>query len=147
MFEKLLPKDINIYVTVSSGGDESSYLCWEDDDIGVYLSDPYTAAWLYDSEHKDLTRESLQEQYLYIQYVINKTMDPEWPQHPHQFGDLSIAKLPVSQFMGPKNPPKPLNTGAKAVDNCDAIPSQDVFIYMKQKQILSAKDISEKQRY
>ncbi|CAG2100596.1 unnamed protein product [Medioppia subpectinata] len=133
MFEKLLPKDINIYVTASSGPKEST--------------DPYTAAWLYDSEHKDLTHESLQEQYLYIEMVINKSGDHEY-QHSHQYGDLSIAKLPVSQFLGAKNPPKPLDTPAiEYADNCDAIPSQDVFIYMKQKQILSAKDINEKQRY
>ncbi|CAG2118493.1 unnamed protein product, partial [Medioppia subpectinata] len=111
-----------------------------------HSADPYTAAWLYDSEHKDLTKETLQEQYNFIEMVINKSVDHKI-QHSHQYGDLSIAKLPVSQFLGSKKPPQALNIALEPKDNCDAIPSQDVFIHIKQKQISSTNDINEKQRY
>lgn len=41
VFNKLLPKDINIYVTTAANPDESSYACYFDDKRQTYLGDVY----------------------------------------------------------------------------------------------------------
>ncbi|CAG2111229.1 unnamed protein product, partial [Medioppia subpectinata] len=103
----------------------------------------YSDAWLYDYENKDPTVESLQEQYRYIESVINKSLDRDH-QHSQQYEDLSIAKLPVSHFLGDQKPPTSLCIDPVPKDNCDSIPYTSAYVNRQQKQILYAKDIHEK---
>ncbi|CAG2108119.1 unnamed protein product, partial [Medioppia subpectinata] len=145
MFDKLLPININVYVTTASLPSEESSLCWYNKEMDTYLC-KCNAAWLYDYENKDPTVESLQEQYRYIESVINKSLVRDH-QHSQQYGDLSIAKLPVSHFLGDQKPPKPLGIDPVPKDNCDSIPYTSAYVNRKQKQILYAKDIHEKYRY
>ncbi|CAG2104198.1 unnamed protein product [Medioppia subpectinata] len=93
MFEKPLPKDINVYVTTSANPQESSYAKDYDNLRHTYLGDYYSGAWLEVIEKQDLTKETLEQSYKYTVSSQNKS-------HPQQYGTLAINKLTVSQFLG-----------------------------------------------
>ncbi|CAG2166035.1 unnamed protein product [Oppiella nova] len=141
MFEKLLPKDINVYVTTSTKPDELSYVTYYDKLRKTYLGDYYSGAWLENSETQDLDKETLQAQFEYLSKNVTTST-------PQQYGDVSIAKLPVSQFFGNKP------TGyipSKQVYNNDAerevVNPRDIPVLLAQKNIASTNDINEKQKY
>ncbi|CAG2116913.1 unnamed protein product, partial [Medioppia subpectinata] len=94
MFDKLLPTDINIYATTASLPNEPSYTCYFDKDLGTDVGDVYSVYWMENTElaTKDTT---LQEQFAYTKKKTTTS-------HVMQYGDLSIAKLPISQFLGSK---------------------------------------------
>ncbi|XP_054166259.1 legumain-like [Oppia nitens] len=97
MFEKYLPNNINIYATTAANPKEPSMFMYCDDKIRPFcLGSYYSNSWLDNWEHMDIYTETLQQQYDYIRSHTNKS-------HVMQYGDLSIAKLPVSYFLaGPK---------------------------------------------
>jgi len=115
MFDKLLPTDINIYATTASNPKESSYAYYDDTEVKAALGDEYSIHWMENAETASDTT-TLQEQYEYTKAQTKMS-------HVMQYGDLSIAKLPVSQFMGGKasevTPRVAVNT-AFVIDNRDA---------------------------
>ena len=50
MFDKLLPKNINVYATTAANSEESSYACYYDDNLQTYLGDLYSVNWMEDSD-------------------------------------------------------------------------------------------------
>ncbi|XP_054159327.1 legumain-like [Oppia nitens] len=99
MFNKLLPKDINIYATTASSPTEPSYTKYWSEKYGTALGDEYSVGWIQNSEEHDLSKYTLQEQYEYTKAWTKMS-------HVQQYGDLSIAQLPVGQFLGHKKSSK-----------------------------------------
>ena len=113
MFYKHLPTDINIYATTASLPDEGSWDMYPDTFLGTslgkfiiwfinlslkltdhgYTADLYSERWMEFSEQHDLRTATLQEQFDYTMKMTNMS-------HCQQYGDLSIAKLPVADFLG-----------------------------------------------
>ncbi|RWS09132.1 tick legumain-like protein, partial [Dinothrombium tinctorium] len=116
MFDGLLPPNINIYATTAANPYESSYACYDDDELDTYLGDDYSVNWLQHSDSLlSLTTETLEQQY---QIVKKETQTS----HVMQYGDLNMSKLPLSQFQGSK-------TALNATKNSaciDGVPSRDV---------------------
>ena len=56
---------------------------------------PYSVKWLEDSDRENLNRETLEKQFQIVKRETNTSTVC-------QFGDLSIAKMKVSQFQGEK---------------------------------------------
>ncbi|CAG2108064.1 unnamed protein product, partial [Medioppia subpectinata] len=97
---KLLPKDINIYAITSSNATELSNECNWDESRKVYLGGYFAYRWLDDCEHFDMRQESLNTQFEHMQKLLLidsgiPNREPH-PQHPVQFGDMSITKLSAS---------------------------------------------------
>ncbi|XP_054164691.1 legumain-like [Oppia nitens] len=105
MFLNKLPTNINVYAVTAANSVEEGLECYYDEQRKIWLAGCFAYHWLHNSEHSDITKLSFDDQYKYIYHQtitqINIT-DGKVEQHPQQFGDLSIAKLPVSQFFGSK---------------------------------------------
>ncbi|CAG2112997.1 unnamed protein product, partial [Medioppia subpectinata] len=86
-----LPDNINIYATTAANGKESSYAIYNDATVGTYLGDEYSVNWMENAEAAPA--ETLQQQ-----FDVTKTKTKG--SHVQHFGDLSIASLPISQFLG-----------------------------------------------
>ncbi|CAG2163213.1 unnamed protein product [Oppiella nova] len=138
MFAKLV---FNMETCHSAKPDELSSATYYDTLRKTYLGDCYSVALIENSETQDLDKETLQAQFEYISKNVNTST-------PQQYGDVSIAKLPVSQFIGnkPKDyiPSKPvyINDGDMEVVN-----PRDIPVLLAQKNIASTNHINEKQRY
>ncbi|CAG2176716.1 unnamed protein product [Oppiella nova] len=93
---RILPNDLNIYAVSSSNATELSWECNWDESRKVYLGGYFANSWLDDCEHRDLQQESLQEQFDHMKKQLDiPGSDPKrepYPQHPVQYGDLSISK-------------------------------------------------------
>ncbi|XP_057524189.1 vacuolar-processing enzyme-like [Amaranthus tricolor] len=91
MFDGLLPKDLNIYVTTASNPKENSYACYCGGDPGVppeynntCLGDLYSISWLEDSDKKDPRKETLEQQYTAVKKRTNMS-------HVMQYGDVKLS--------------------------------------------------------
>jgi len=113
MFEKLLPTDINIYATTASSPNESSYAWYDDTELGTYLGDEYSIHWMEEAEQATDTT-TLEDQFQWTKTKTTKS-------HVQHYGDLSIAKLPLSQFLGKRKSATPVtrSNSRTAVDNKD----------------------------
>uniref|UniRef100_T1L4T4 legumain n=1 Tax=Tetranychus urticae TaxID=32264 RepID=T1L4T4_TETUR len=94
MFENILSRNINIYAITSANPGEPGYATYCDvPGFPFCLSDEFSAAWMPDTEHHDITKETLETQY---EHVVKKVASS----HPQQYGDTSLANLVISQFQG-----------------------------------------------
>ena len=85
MFDKLLPDDINVYVTTAADRNESSWgtYCPPHDIVDgkhmrTCLGDLYSVNWMEDDD-ADGTKETLEEQFQKVKELTNKS-------HPQEFG-------------------------------------------------------------
>ena len=95
IFENILPKDINVYVTTAANAEESSWGCYcppDDDKRGSCLGDAYSINWMENSDSADLHTETLEKQYKIVKALTNQS-------HVMQYGDTSFTNLPVEQFL------------------------------------------------
>eukprot|EP01137_Pigoraptor_chileana_P018002 Opistho-2@76858 len=92
MFENLLPTGINAFATTASNAEESSYACYYDDTFQTYLGDVYSVNWMENSDSTDITTETLQQQFLFVQ---NETTTS----HVMEYGELDWTTEPVSTFL------------------------------------------------
>lgn len=105
MFEGVLPKNLNIYVTTASNADESSWGCYcppEDSvngqNVGSCLGDLYSVNWMEDADKQSpLMKETLQEQYVVVQKLTDMS-------HVMQYGDLTFTNMTIGQFQGEVKP-------------------------------------------
>ncbi|XP_058739479.1 vacuolar-processing enzyme-like [Vicia villosa] len=107
MFEGLLPNDINIYVTTASNAIENSYAFYCSDspippphEYTICLGDLYSISWMEDSETKDMTKETLKQQYEIVQ---KRTIGQQAGSHVMQYGDLKINNNFLSTYIGAKH--------------------------------------------
>jgi legumain len=133
MFDKLLPQNINIYATTASNPTESSYACYYDDKRQTYLGDVYSVNWIENSDRKSLGKESLLEQFKIVRTETNTS-------HVEEYGDLTIANLPLTQFQGEKQSDRQLIGGDEAPQIRDAVDSGDVPIRILSNKIFGTTD-------
>ncbi|XP_054165424.1 legumain-like [Oppia nitens] len=137
MFAGLLPTNINIFATTAANSSESSYACYYDDQRETYLGDVYSVNWIEDSDAQhSLIGESLQQQFKRVLRETNTS-------HVTEFGDISIGKLPLSQFQGSKRYNK---TSDGKVEIRDAVASSDVPLVIAMKR-LNKHNQTEEQRF
>ncbi|KFD70271.1 hypothetical protein M514_09230 [Trichuris suis] len=93
MFHSTLPRDIEIYATTAANGQESSYACFYDETLKTYLGDCYSVNWMEDSDRANLDEETIEQQFKLVKKETNTS-------HVKQYGDLTVAALPLSEFFG-----------------------------------------------
>jgi len=135
MFKGLLSDTINVYATTASNATTSSYACYYDKARKTFLGDVYSIKWLEDSDKENIEKESLEDQYTIVKKETNTSTVC-------QFGDLSISKLPVGTFQGPKETislpaPPPTHDFPPSYYSCgaDAVPGPDVPIQILKKKL------------
>ncbi|GAB4854391.1 hypothetical protein Ancab_022977 [Ancistrocladus abbreviatus] len=105
IFDGLLPKGLNIYVTTASNPSESSYATYcPDTDPAVpseyhtCLGDLYSVSWMEDSDWRNRQTETLEKQY---QVVKNRTGNAEdYSSHVMEYGDINLSGEPLAIYMG-----------------------------------------------
>ncbi|CAG2105652.1 unnamed protein product [Medioppia subpectinata] len=101
MFKDQLPADINVYAITSSMWNQNSAMMYYDKRYKTMIGSFFAHYWLLNSEQAALNNETLQQQFDYIYKWTNTPgqVDAEnFTQQAQQYGDVSIAKLPVSDF-------------------------------------------------
>jgi len=138
MFKGLLSDNINVFATTASNATTSSYACYYDKQRKTFLGDVYSIKWLEDSDKENIEKETLEEQYAIVKKETNTSTVC-------QFGDLSISKLPVGTFQGPKETislpaPPPTHGFPPSYYSCgaDAVPGPDVPLNILQKELQAA---------
>jgi len=109
MFEKTLPKDINIYAMTAANAKESSWgtYCPPHGDkvrgkaMGTCLGDLFSINWMQesDSEHKNSNfgrNITLAKQYRYVKRTTNKS-------HVMLYGDKTFMREDIDAFQGDEN--------------------------------------------
>jgi len=103
MFKGLLPSNLNVFATTASNATTSSFACYYDKARKTFLGDVYSIKWMEDSDKKNIEKETLEQQYNVVKKETNTSTVC-------QFGDMSIGKMKVGDFQGPKETislPKP----------------------------------------
>jgi len=97
MFDRRLRSDMGIYVMTAANPYESSYGCCYDRKRKAFLGDQFSGAWMRDTEHHDISRETLQEQY-------SDTRRETRHSHVSLYGDTrGMAAMHVGAFQGVAN--------------------------------------------
>jgi len=131
MFKGLLDPTMNVFATTASNATTSSYACYFDEERKTFLGDVYSIKWLEDSDKENIEKETLEQQYKIVKKETNTSMVM-------QFGDMSISKLPVGNFQGPK-PTAGLPTNHfPSTCGSDAVPGPEVPVRILQKIIAAA---------
>ncbi|KER23281.1 hypothetical protein T265_14679, partial [Opisthorchis viverrini] len=74
MFHDLLPTDAGLYVTTSANEKEVSWGAFRSDRrIGACTATEYSYSWITDSEHKDLKKRTLDQQYQEVKKRTKKS--------------------------------------------------------------------------
>lgn len=142
MFENILPNDTGIYAMTSANHHESSYATYYSSIIRAYLGGEYSTNML----------EILDEGFnLSINELYEKIKNEVDNSHVSQYGDLSVAENPVSAFIGVGQSVRLEPTYHYSVhhdDNDDnSVPSLDVPIALLQREIETATNLEEKERF
>ncbi|WKY09910.1 hypothetical protein Q1695_002342 [Nippostrongylus brasiliensis] len=120
MFARILKKDLNVYAVTAAGEDESSW--------GVYCDNDMDLPCLGDEFSEDLNKETLDKQF---EIVREETKNSGV----HHYGDLSLAKEPVSWFQGQVQAPAMTASNFKKEQKQGvAWPSRDVELMHLQTQ-------------
>eukprot|EP00741_Cyanophora_paradoxa_P019573 tig00021128_g18895.t1 len=107
MFEDLLPDNARIFATTAANAQESSYACYFDDARGTYLGDLYSVSWLENTEATAPECETLEQQFKAVRNLTRSS-------HVMQFGDLDVARQPLSNYMAFLHETGPLPAAAAA---------------------------------
>ncbi|CAG2103021.1 unnamed protein product, partial [Medioppia subpectinata] len=134
MFYKLLPNNIDVYAVSATSPEQLGTL--------------FSYYWMKNTELNDFGNEiTLQQQFEYIYSSANKSNPDiiDETQQAQQYGDLSIAKLPISQFFGKS--PKSIRNDI-LLDNTlnDRVNTRDVPLYMAKIAVDEALNTNEKNR-
>jgi legumain len=110
MFEGLLPKDLNIYVTTAANAYESSWGTYcpgmnpgPPPEFTTCLGDLYSVAFLENCDIRNLTRETLEKQYERVKLRVSNNGTYNQGSHVLQFGDLVIDEEPAADYLGKLN--------------------------------------------
>ncbi|KAI3804352.1 hypothetical protein L1987_25830 [Smallanthus sonchifolius] len=106
IFEGLLPKSMNIYVTTASNANENSWATYCPDTetqtppgFDTCLGDLYSVSWMEDSDSEDLRHETLEQQYLKVKKRTFNN-NSAGGSHVMQYGTQLISKETVSIYQG-----------------------------------------------
>lgn len=106
IFDGLLQKEWNIYVTTASNPSESSWATYcpgSDDDpppseYDTCLGDLYSVAWMEDSDAHNLQSETLEQQYNVVK--TRTAAGGDEGSHVMQYGTTNLTKETVSLYIG-----------------------------------------------
>ncbi|KAL4018969.1 hypothetical protein IC575_022601 [Cucumis melo] len=138
IFEGIMPKDLNIYVTTASNAQESSFGTYcpgmqpaPPPEYMTCLGDLYSVAWMEDSETHNLKRETIDQQY---QTVKERTSNPNnlnTGSHVMEYGNSSIKaeRLYLYQGFDPASVNLPPYNGRLEMKSMEAINQRDADIF------------------
>jgi len=95
MFQKILPKTIDVFAVTASNAKESSWGCYFNKTMKTALGDVFSVKWMEDTDRVNVTKETIHKQY---RKVRNETKTS----HVSHFGNKNISAEFLSVFMGNK---------------------------------------------
>ncbi|CAG2113471.1 unnamed protein product [Medioppia subpectinata] len=148
MFNKILPDNINVYAVTATKPDEDGWFYYDDDTYNTCLGTYFAAMWFDDWRHNDPTVETFDQEFAYFTKHSNfKFEGSNCSQHAQHYGDLSLAKLTLSQFLGSKKLPQSESKSVLMNENIKFVKSREAAVYVLQQNIIHAKDVNEKLRF
>jgi len=94
MFHHRLRSDINVWAMTAANPGESSYACCWDARRKTFLGDHFSGNWMRDTEHHDISHETLYTQYTNTQHATRTS-------HVSLYGDSNgMASMDVGEFQG-----------------------------------------------
>ncbi|KAL6740963.1 hypothetical protein Aduo_014266 [Ancylostoma duodenale] len=94
MFENVLKSSIDVYAVTAANSKESSWGTYCENDMKLpCLGDLFSVNWMRDSDEKDITVETLDDQYLVVKELTNLS-------HVMHYGDMEVSEEPVAWFQG-----------------------------------------------
>ncbi|EXB54447.1 Vacuolar-processing enzyme [Morus notabilis] len=135
IFEGIMPRDMNIYVTTASNAQENSWGTYcpgmEPSPPPEYitcLGDLYSVAWMEDSETHNLKRETIKQQYETVKKRTANANDFTAGSHVMEYGNKSIKGEKLYLYQGfdpatlnfPPNDPNKLDMRMEVVNQRDA---------------------------
>ncbi|KAI6192062.1 Legumain [Aphelenchoides bicaudatus] len=120
MFEKVLPKNIDVYALTAANSRESSWGCYcgTSSKLSTCLGDLFSVNWLEDSDAENLHTETLERQFEIVKQKTNQS-------HVQKYGNLDITNEPVADFQGEQDAP---SKDRGNVNNYELWPSRDIPI-------------------
>ncbi|KAK9868632.1 hypothetical protein WJX84_003492 [Apatococcus fuscideae] len=110
MFEGVLNADLNVYVTTAANAQESSWGTYcpgmsptPPPEFDTCLGDLYSVAWLENSDHYDLRKESLETQFEKVRRRTSNDGTFQQGSHVMQYGTLVIDEEPAADYLGVLN--------------------------------------------
>ncbi|XP_065857984.1 vacuolar-processing enzyme [Euphorbia lathyris] len=107
IFEGIMPKDMNIYVTTASNAQESSFGTYcpgmepaPPSEFITCLGDLYSVAWMEDSETHNLKRETVQQQYKTVKDRTSNFNTYGIGSHVMEYGTGSIKPEKLYLYQG-----------------------------------------------
>lgn len=107
MFEGVMPKDLNVYVTTASNAQESSWGTYcpgvepaPPPEYITCLGDLYSVAWMEDSESHNLKRETVKQQYKSVKERTSNYNNYALGSHVMQYGDTNITDEKLYLYQG-----------------------------------------------
>ncbi|XP_058624427.1 legumain-like isoform X2 [Onychostoma macrolepis] len=105
MFTKL-PNNVHVYAVTAARADEASYACYFDSERETFLSDEFSAHWMYYTETNDLDNKTFGDQFGYLQEMMMSS-------HSCRFGDMTMGGHPISEFVN--NTPQRVRSETRAL--------------------------------
>ncbi|KAL9387210.1 hypothetical protein Peur_020334 [Populus x canadensis] len=152
IFEGIMPKDINIYVTTASNAEENSWGTYcpgmepsPPPEYFTCLGDLYSVSWMEDSGKHNLRRETIEQQYYSVKERTSNYNTFTSGSHVMQYGNKSIKgeKLYLYQGFNPASvnfPPNNVHIGRR-MDVVNQRDAELVFLWQMYKR---SEDGSEK---
>ncbi|KAJ1263551.1 hypothetical protein BS78_09G194200 [Paspalum vaginatum] len=116
IFEGLLPTDIGVYAVTAANATESSWATYWDPELGTFLGDLFSVAWMEETDSRDRCAETLEQQYELVRDRTSVNGTYVFGSHVMQYGDMGISNEQVCQFMGRD----PVVSRSRAVKQRDA---------------------------
>ncbi|KAG0718395.1 Legumain [Chionoecetes opilio] len=134
---KGLPDDINVYALSAASASQSSYACYFDSTLRTFLGDVFSIKWMEDTDRENVKKETLEKQF----GIVKKETKTSQVM---QFGELSLDKMKVSEFVGAKNAtPATYGPFDAITDPCleSSVSNPDAPLAALQRQIDSSQDL------
>ncbi|GMI76364.1 vacuolar processing enzyme (VPE, legumain) isoform beta, asparaginyl endopeptidase 2 [Hibiscus trionum] len=138
IFEGIMPKDLNIYVTTASNAQESSWGSYcpgmeppPPPEYITCLGDLYSVAWMEDSETHNLKRETVEQQYEAVkERTSNSNSYVFGGSHVMEYGNTSMKpeKLYLYQGFDPATVNLPPNDLSRPRTHMEAVNQRDADI-------------------
>ncbi|KAI4327090.1 hypothetical protein L6164_019591 [Bauhinia variegata] len=152
VFEGIMPKDINVYVTTASNAQESSFgtYCPGMDpppppEYITCLGDLYSVAWMEDSETHNLKRETIEQQYQSVKSRTSNFNNYALGSHVMKYGDTNFTseKLYLYQGFDPATVNFPPHNG-RLQTQMEVVNQRDAELYFMWQMYKKSEDEQEK---
>ncbi|XP_068318431.1 legumain [Pyrus communis] len=107
IFEGIMPKDLNIYVTTASNAQENSFgtYCPGMDpppppEYITCLGDLYSISWMEDSERHNLKKETIEQQYQAVKQRTSNSNNYDVGSHVMEYGSKNITQEKLYLYLG-----------------------------------------------